>query len=328
MITRTPDLEKHFQSFRQDLRTAGAITDASLGTSTPTGMNADDIRFDWKGRNPGSTPVINIGNVSPEYGRIIGWHLKEGRDFDAAMTTDSTAFILNESAAQMMGFQQPVGQTVQWRDKPYRVIGVVRDILSESPYQVAVPCIWHISGGQQNWDVVLRVNPSLSMPIALARIGDIYSRYELSFPIEYFFVDQEYARKFGDEVRIGRLSLLFTILAILISCLGLFAMASYLAEQRRKEIGIRKVLGASVFRLWGLLTREFLVLVALALLIAGPLTWFGMHKWLQQFPYRTSITWWIFAAAGAGALIITLATVSYQTVKAALTNPISSLRSE
>lgn len=328
LITSTPSLEKHFQIFRQELRTEGLVVDAALGTSTPMGMNADDIRFDWKGRNPKSTPVINIGNVTPEYGRIIGWQLKAGRDFDPALATNSAAFILNESAAQMMGFRDPVGQTVLWRDKPFHIIGVIRDILSESPYQVAVPCIWHISGGQNNWDVVLRVNPSQSMSTALARIGELYSRYEHLYPMEYFFVDQEYAKKFGDEVRIGRLSLLFTVLAVLISGLGLFGMASYMAEQRSREIGIRKVLGASVSKLWLLLTREFLILVTIALLVAGPLAWLGMHEWLQQFPYRTGIDWWVFVAAGAGAIVITLATVSYQTVKAALTNPIRSLRTE
>jgi len=166
------------------------------------------------------------------------------------------------------------------------------------------------------------------MTQALARIKAVYARYEPLYPVEYKFVDQEYARKFGDEVRIGRLSLLFTLFAVGISCLGLFGMASYMAEQRRKEIGIRKVLGASTFSLWRLLTKEFLALVTLALLIAIPLAGFGMHKWLQQFPYRTGLAWWIFASAAAGALLITFATISYQTIKAALTNPTTSLRSE
>ena len=226
------------------------------------------------------------------------------------------------------GRRSPLGQIVQWRDKPYHVIGVVRDLLDRSPYQEPGPEIFHISGNQRSWAVVLRVAPNLAMTQALARIKAVYARYEPLYPVEYKFVDQEYARKFGDEVRIGRLSLLFTLFAVGISCLGLFGMASYMAEQRRKEIGIRKVLGASTFSLWRLLTKEFLALVTLALLIAIPLAGFGMHKWLQQFPYRTGLAWWIFASAAAGALLITFATISYQTIKAALTNPTTSLRSE
>jgi len=166
------------------------------------------------------------------------------------------------------------------------------------------------------------------MTQALPRIKAVYSRYDPLYPIEYKFVDQDYAKKFGDEVRIGCLSLLFTLFAVCISCLGLFGMASYMAEQRRKEIGIRKVLGASTFSLWRLLTKEFLTLVTLALLIAIPLAGLGMHKWLQQFPYRANLAWYVFAIAAADALAITLATVSYQTIKAALTNPTSSLRAE
>ena len=327
-ITRTPDLEKHFQSFRRDLKTEGLVTDAALVVSPPTESWADDIQFDWQGRNPGSTPDINIGSVTPEYGKIIGWQLKEGRDFDASLATDSAALILNESAVRLTGFQHPIGQTIQWRGRPYHVIGVIRDIIVQSPFQSSTPFIFHISGGQKNFFVVLRVNPSLPVQSALARIGSVYSRYEPIYPIDYQFVDREYAKKFGDEVRIGRLSLLFTLFAIGISCLGLFGMASYMAERRRKEIGVRKVLGASTFALWRLLTREFLLLVALALLIAAPLAGFGMQKWLQQYPGRTHLTWWVFAAAGGGAILITLATVSYQTVKAALANPTRSLRAE
>ena len=328
MITSTSSIEQHFQSLRQDLRSEGLVTDASLAVSPPTDVWADDVRFNWKGKDPNSTPMIDIGNITPEYGKIIGWQIKEGQDFSASMLTDSSAFILNESAVRLMGFQHPIGQTVEWRDKPYHIIGVIRDIVAQSPYQPISPYIFHISGGQHNWVVVVRVNPSLSMSTALTRIGNIYSRYEPLYPIDYRFADQEYANKFTEEVRIGRLSLLFTIFAVIISCLGLLGMASFMAEQRRREIGIRKVLGASVFTVWQLLSREFLLLVIISLVIASPLAWLGMNKWLQQYPYRTGIVWWIFAAAGAGALLITFLTVSYQTIRAALTSPVKNLRAE
>ena len=328
MISSTSSIDRHFQSMRQDLRSEGVVTDASLVVSTPTDLNADDVRFNWRGKDPNSTPVLSIGNITPEYGKIIGWQIKEGRDFSASMPTDSSGFILNESAVRLMGFRDPIGQTVEWRDRPYHVIGVIRDIVDQSPYQPATPSIFHISGIQHNWEVVVRLNPSLPMSTALARFGNIYARYEPIYPFDYRFADQEYAKKFTEELRIGRLSLLFTIFAVCISCLGLLGMASFMAEQRRREIGIRKVLGASVFTLWQLLSKEFLFLVALSLLIASPLAWYGMERWLQQYPYRTEIPWWIFAAAGAGAVLISLATVSYQTIKAALTNPVRNLRPE
>jgi len=327
-ITATPELEKHFQSFRQDLRTAGSIIDAALVTSSPTQIMGDDLRFNWQGKDPNQTPYIPISTTTPNYGRIIGWQLKEGRDFDPSLPTDSAAFILNESAVNLMGFKHPIGQTVTWQDKPYHVIGVIRDILDQSPYQLGGPEIFHISGNQRTWVLVLRVNPRLPMSNALDKIRAVYSRYEPLYPIEYQFTDREYAKKFTDEVRIGNLSLLFTLFAIGISCLGLFAMASYVAEQRRKEIGIRKVLGASTLNLWRLLTKEFLYLITLSLLIAGPLAWWGMHRWLQQFPYRTAITGWIVLAAAAIAIGITFTTISWQTIKAALTNPVKSLRAE
>lgn len=327
-ITRTPGLEQHFQSFRRDLQAAGVITDAALVTSTPTEIMADDLRFNWAGKDPNHTPYIPISTTTPGYGKLIGWQLKKGRDFDPSLPTDSSAFILNEAAVRLMGFQHPLGQVIQWRDKPYRVIGVVADLLDQSPYQTPGPEIFHISGRQRNWAVVLRVDPAIAMSAALDKIKTVYAQYEPLNPIEYKFTDQEYAKKFGDEVRIGRLSLLFTFFAVIISCLGLFGMASYMAEQRRKEIGIRKVLGASTFNLWRLLTKEFLQLVSLALIIATPLAAMGMHKWLQQFTWRTGLSWWIFAAAALGALLLTFITVSYQTVKAALANPTASLRSE
>lgn len=327
-INNTPGLERHFGAFRDDLRRDGAVTDAALVTSTPTQIMGDDLRFDWKGKDPNFKPIIPISNCTAGYGKIIGWQLSEGRDFDPAMATDSAAFILNEAAVRLMGFRHPIGQTVEWRGMPYHVIGVIRDILDQSPYQPIGPEIFTLSGFENNWSVVLRVNPSMAMTTALSRIRKVYARYEPVYPMDYLFVDQEYAKKFGDEERIGRLALLFTVFAISICCLGLLGMTAYMAEQRRREIGIRKVLGASTLNLWRLLTKDFATLVAMAIFIAGPLAWIGMHQWLRQYPYRTDIAWWIFAAAGVGALLVTLTTISYQTIRASLANPTESLRSE
>ena len=173
-----------------------------------------------------------------------------------------------------------------------------------------------------------KLRPSIGTREALAKIEVVYKTYSPLQPFDYTFADEEYGKKFGDEQRTGKLATAFAILAVFISCLGLFAMAAFMAEQRVKEIGVRKVLGASVFNLWGLLSKEFVTLVILSLLIATPITWYAMNHWLQNYAYHATLPWWIFVATAAGALIITVATISLQTIRAALANPVDSLRSE
>lgn len=253
--------------------------------------------------------------------------MKEGRDFSRTYGTDSAAFIVNEAAVQFMGLKNPVGETVKWFGRSYTIIGVVKDIIVESPYAPVRPFFFYISDYSRN-TVIMRINPERSAADALAKIAAVFKKYDPSQPFDYHFADEEYARKFADEQRTGKLAGFFAILAIFISCLGLFGMASFVAEQRTREIGVRKVLGASVLNLWGLLSKEFVVLVAFSLLIAIPASWYFMHNWLQNYAYRTAIAWWIFAAAGAGAMLITLLTVSYQSIRAALANPVKSLRTE
>ncbi len=159
-------------------------------------------------------------------------------------------------------------------------------------------------------------------------MAEVFKKYNPAAPFEYTFVDDEYGKKFGTETRIGNLALIFAVFAIFISCLGIFGLASFIAEQRTKEIGVRKVLGASVMNLWGLLSKDFVVLVSIAVGIAAPIAWYFLNGWLENYPYRTEISWWIFAVSGVGALVITLLTVSFQSVKVALRNPVKSLRSE
>ncbi len=197
----------------------------------------------------------------------------------------------------------------------------------ESPYQPAKQTIFYLSPGDFD-DIVLRINPTLSAHEALSRISAICKKYSPSVPFAYKFVDDDYAKKFNNEERIGKLSGVFAALAIFISCLGLFGMASFMAEQRTKEIGVRKVLGASVLNLWGLLSKEFVMLVVIALFIATPTAYYFMRNWLQGYEYRTTLSWWVFAVTGLGAVAITLLTVSFQSIKAALTNPVKSLRTE
>ncbi len=226
-----------------------------------------------------------------------------------------------------MGLTKPLGEIVRFKDKDYVVIGVVKDMVMESPYQPVKQTIFYLSASDFP-NILVRINPSLSTHEALSKIGAIFKKYSPSAPFAYKFVDEDYTKKFDNEERIGKLASVFSMLAIFISCLGLFGMASFITEQRTKEIGVRKVLGASVMNLWGLLSREFVLLVILALIIAIPIAYYFMDQWLQKYEYRTNIPWWMFGVVGAGALLISLLTVSFQAIKAAIANPVKSLRTE
>ena len=323
----TDDIHKHFEAVKQDLKQIGAIAGIAESSSTPTFVDEVDDGFEWTGKDPTLQASAGVVYVSEDFGKTVGWQIKEGRDFSKSFMSDSAAFIINESFAKFMGLKHPVGETIRWNNKSYRIVGIVKDLLMESPYQPVLRTIFLMSLNAEHF-INIRVNPRMNIHEALAKIEPVFKKYNPAQPFEYKFIDEEFARKFGDEERIGKLAASFAVLAILISCLGLFGMASFMAEQRTREIGVRKVLGASVFNLWRLLSREFLILVFISLLIAIPVSWFYLHGWLQQFHYRKEMSWWIFASAGAGALAITLFTVSFQAIKAALANPVTSLRSE
>jgi hypothetical protein len=270
--------------------------------------------------------MVVVG-VTPPYGKTMGWQFEAGRDFSAQLATDSSAIVLNEAAVRYMNLKNPVGEVINWSNKNWTVVGVIRDMVMESPYAPVRQTVFTLYPNQPVF-ANIRINPAISATEGLGRIEAVFKRYAPSTPFGYKFADEDYARKFSGEERISKLAASFAILAIFISCLGLLGMASFMAEQRTREIGIRKVLGASVFGLWGLLSRELLALVLLACLIATPVAWYYLGQWLQKYEYRTPISGWIFAAAGLGALTITLITVSLHTIKAALANPVKSLKTE
>jgi ABC-type antimicrobial peptide transport system permease subunit len=326
-ISETPEIHHHFGAFRSELKKSGAVTEVAESANPTTDYYVSDGRFNWPGKDPALSIDFPISNVSPEYGKTIGWNIIEGRDFSNHFASDSSAFILNEAAVKFMGFKDPVGKTVEWNGKPFRVIGVIRDIVFESPYRPVQPYIYEMTG-DQSYVINLKLNACRGIKQSLIEIGKVFESYNPELPFAYKFTDQEFSTKFGDEERVGRLAAFFTILAIFISCLGIFGLATFTARQRIKEIGIRKVLGSSVFGLFLLLSKDFVRLVIISLLIASPLAYYFMHNWLQNFQYRTPLSWWLFAWAGLGALGITLITVSYQSINAALTNPVNSLRSE
>ena len=235
---------------------------------------------------------------------------------------------MNEAAVKFIGFKgNPVGQVIHWNDQPFTVIGVVKDLLVQSPYQPVRASMWHLADGMQNV-FLLKINPKASVNEAMAKIEQVFKRTNPASPFDATFVDEEYARKFSNEKRIGELATFFAILAVFISCLGLFGLASFVAEQRTKEIGIRKVLGASVSNLWRMLSQDFVILVIFSSVLAVPIAYYFIAGWLKQFEYRTELSWWIFVISVLGAIVITLLTVSYQAIKASLMNPVKSLRTE
>jgi len=324
----TPEASTQQAVLRDALLKTGAITDMAASSSPATAVWLGMAGFDWPGKAPGAQAEFGYVSVTEEYGKTLGWQFMQGRDFSRDFHTDSSGIVLNEAAVKYMGLKDPVGTTIQWGGKPFRILGVIKDMHMGSPYEPVSQVIYHLSGGADTHFFIARLQPGLPVGEALARIRSVFQKYVPSAPFEYKFVDEEYDKKFASEERTGKLAGFFAVLAVFISCLGIFGMASFMAEQRTKEIGIRKVLGASVVQVWGLLSKDFLVLLGIALCIALPGAYYFMSQWLQQYPYHSGIPWWVFAGTGLGAVVITIAVVSGQSVKAAMANPVRSLKAE
>ncbi len=253
----------------------------------------------------------------------------KGRDFNLKeYPADSTAVILNESAVKTMNFKNPIGQIIKENSIDWHVVGVIKDFILQSPYMPMNPMV--IEGGKSGFFNVMHIKLNSKNKTAqnLKNAELIFKKYNSEYPFEYQFIDEEYAKKFEDEKRIGVLAGMFSGLTIIISCLGLFALATYMAENRIKEIGVRKVLGASVASITTLLSKDFLILVIISFFIASPIAWWAMNEWLKEYAYHIEISWWIFILAGTLAVLIALLTVSFQAIKAAVANPVKSLRTE
>jgi putative ABC transport system permease protein len=328
VMMTTPDLYGHYDAIRSDLLATGVVNNMAQSSCPTTGVWSNRIGWNWQGKDPNSLPSFGTIAVTEHFGKTIGWQIKEGRDFSKDFATDTLALILNESAVKQVGMKHDiVGQTIKLDDKSYTVIGVIKDMIMESPYKPVDPTIFLYD---PNWANVITVAIKQDVPVAIAlsKIELVFKKFNPDAPFDYTFNDEDYGKKFADEVRVGDLATFFTILAIFISCLGLFGLASFVAEQRKKEISVRKVLGASTYNLWRMLSKEFALLVFISSFIAIPLAWYYLNGWLKQYDYRTTISFWIFIVSGIGALVITLITVSIQAIKAAIANPVKALRSE
>lgn len=327
-INFEPEIKEHYEAVRTELKNLGAIEEMAASQSPLTEVWNSSGGFDWEGKDPNLSTSFPTSRMSYEFGKTAGWKVIKGRDFSRKFATDSAAFVINESAAKFLGFKDPVGKKIKWSDETFTIIGVVSDIMQESPFYPVRPSVYHLGNYDNMTNLIAKLNPHKNIAQQISVIEQVWKKYTPGAPFRYKFVDEQFEGKFKAEERIGKLALYFAVLAIFISCLGLFGMASFVAEQRTKEIGIRKVLGASVGNLWRLLSSEFFGLVLISCIIATPIAWYYLKNWLINYDYRISIGWEAFAAAASVALIITLLTVSFQAIKAAIANPIKSLRSE
>ena len=319
------NLMRHIDAVRDEALQTGIIEDFATSSQPLTDTWVTEHGFSWEGKDPNVDHQFTLMGIGPTFGSTVKWKIKEGKDFYPDWRADTGRVIISQAALDVMGLKDPIGKVISHAGYQVTIIGVVDDLLTNSPFAPPVPTFFFVWGGNY---IHMRVKDNTSMHAALDRLTPLFKKYESEHPINFTFVDDDYDEKFMVEQRIGRLASFFTIFAIFISCLGLFGLASFVAEQRTKEIGIRKVLGASVFSIWALLSREFVTLVMLSLFISIPISWVYMDRWLRGYEYHATISWWIFAAAGIAALSITLLTVSVQSVKAALMNPAKSLKTE
>ncbi|MDQ3291370.1 MAG: FtsX-like permease family protein, partial [Bacteroidota bacterium] len=312
--------------FRQELLRADAIRAVATTGELPINIGSNTSgNLIWPGKDPKQTETVWQMTVGTDFIKTMGITLLSGRDFNQS-PGDSLNILVNESAAKLMGLKDPVGQPITFMGQKGRIIGLMKDFHLASLHVPIQPLvIRHIS----DWTnyVLIKTQPGRTVE-AIQVTGKIARQLNPAFPFDYHFLDEDYEKLYRNEMLINSIVKAFGLVAILISCLGLFGLVTYTAEQRTKEIGIRKVLGASVTNIVTLLSSEFLKLVLLANILAWPLAWWAVHQWLQNFAYRAPISWKLFALAGTAAVLIALITVSFQAIKAAVANPVKTLRNE
>jgi putative ABC transport system permease protein len=325
MTNLNGSLGQNFQVVKDELIQKGIAESVTMASSSATQMGMHRDVEQWPGKKPGETVDMGQINVSDDYFKTLGMSMKEGRDF--RNNSDSLNVIANEAAIKLMRLKDPINQIITFGDDRYKIVGVVKDALMASPFAPADPTLYFHDNDPQRV-MMYRLSHHIKTQDAITKLTVIFNKYNPAFPYTYTFSDQSYAAKFSLEILIGKLAGLFAALAIFISCLGLFGLAAYIAEQRNKEIGIRKVLGASVSQVWFLLSKEFILLVFISCAIASPIAFYFLQGWLEKYSYRITIGVGVFFWAALLAITITLVTISLQAIKAAITNPVESLRTE
>ncbi|GAB3758287.1 ABC transporter permease [Spirosoma pomorum] len=331
VLTVNTNGSRQDETFRQEVLKLPGVESGTLSGFLPVPSDRSDRPLFPVGETDQRKAVsAQCWTVDYDYVKTLGMQIRQGRNFSRSFGADSSEIIINEAAVKLLGFQHPIGQRVdvfQGTDqrKTFTVVGVLQNFNYESLRQQVGAVAFFL--GQDPGAVSFRINVA-NVPGLLTQLEGTWQKLMPGQPFSYQFMDDQFDRMYRVEQRIGMLTLTFSILAIFIACLGLFGLATFTAEQRTKEIGVRKVLGASVFSIVGLLSKDFLKLVLVALILASPIAYYAMHRWLQDFAYRVDISWWVFGLAGLLAIGIALLTVSFQSIKAALLNPVKSLRSE
>jgi predicted permease len=321
------EIIKNFDLIEQELIASGLVQSAGLMNSHILSGGNNTSSVYWAGKPENSDVLVSFRTVTPNFFDATGMTFKKGSGFRKSQAVDSTNVLISETFANLLKTENVIGSTIYWGDDKLTVKGVVEDYLYGDVYGSSDPVLFfHMAEGADY--MYIKPSEGAKMTVALAKIEEVLNTYNPGFPFEYNFVDDSFNAKFKSEQMIGDISKIFAILAIVISCIGLFGLTAYMAEQRKKEIGVRKVLGSSVFKIVKLLYKDFLRLIFIALVLAIPLAWIIMHNWLQDYAYRINISWWIFALAGFMVISIAIITISFQAVKAATANPIKSLRTE
>jgi len=332
IIQHAFELGDHAKTFKQEIKQLPGVTNATLSGYLPVKSNrGTGIFYKEAVADPKKSLYPQIWSVDEDYIGTLAMKIKSGRNFSVQMPSDSNAIIINETAAKFLGFSDPVNKIIYRSSgganptyKPYTIIGMVKDFNFSSLHDNISPVVMQLN--TDNGNVSIKVSTT-NMPALLAQIEDKWKGFTPTH-FQYTFMDQDFDAMYRSEQRTGTISIAFTTLAVLIACLGLFGLAAYAAEQRTKEIGIRKVLGASIANIAGMLSKDFIKLICISIVISTPFAWYFMQKWLQDFAYRINIEWWVFAIAGVAALSIAFITISFQSIKAAVANPVKSLRSE
>lgn len=331
-LTGSRSVYQNLDVLRAELKNTGAVDEMALANYPLTTTLGNNDGFSLPGSSDPYVFSFNTIFVSPEYGETTKWELIAGRDFSRELGNESSNIIISESAVEKMGLENPIGQEIDSEfefngNTKFTIIGVVRDMIKGSPFQEPVPLMLFAAEWPMQY-MFIRINPNVPLSTALTEIRETFAKVAPEHPFEYAFADNQYLTKFRTEEQAGSLATLFSVLAILISCLGLFGLSAFMVTQRVKEIGIRKVLGASVTNLWALLSKDFGILVTIASVISIPIAAYVMNTWLQDYEYRIQISWWIYAIGIISCIVITMPTVSYHSIKASMANPVRSLKSE
>jgi len=324
------ELQKNFMTFKEELLKQPGIKYISSAQSSPLEVGSSTQGVRWPGKDTTKLILFSNNPITYDYVKTMGIELIGGRDFDPSYSLDSMNYLVNEAAAKKIGYKDPVGKELTvWGDKG-TIIGLMKDYHHNSLHVPIEPLILRLFKKSWNsyWGNVIIKTEKGQTKQALASMERVYKKFNPGFPFKYYFTDDEIMNNYKAEYTVSKLSRYFAFLAIFISCLGLFGLVTFTAEQKTKEIGIRKVLGASVTGIIGMLSKDFIKLVLIAAVIAFPVAWWMMHKWLNDFEYRVNIGWWVFVVAGVAALLIALLTISFQSIKAAIANPVKSLRTE